>query len=444
MTFKMKGFPKHKGTKGFAKTEYVPQSVRFNKGKNLEPDPEDPNQWSAYSDADYISIGDSPSGDKAMDRLPGEGVVRKTKGRLTGSTQATDEYHEAYPGLKDEGAGYDQFNLGARNKQEQQDYDRYVKDLSKTIKNYRGDLPISGDLQMDDASFEAWKQSTNSTGPDSKLRKRFEDETTQALNIHNELKLAADEGYTPNMGMVGSKLDKLGIDFKEGDYKLNENKARLHADNAELRNISVANRKATDAKRRVEEHIEKYGGTAADYLRNKPHLKDDLQGIHSFGQVDVDTKSFFDDAMYADMSKKEKRKYDRQKKKEEQEKANIESDIQANLPADSEEFNIPEEPSIMGSEGGNESVDANVNETITSDNESKEKTYDPRDTNKDGIVDRKEKRAAMFADSATPQSAMTRKNPYEFGTDEYYDFKKTALSKKVGLTKRIFNIYDNK
>jgi hypothetical protein len=297
---------------------------------------------------------------------------------------------------------------------------------------------------MDDASFEAWKQSTNSTGPDSKLRKRFEDETTQALNIHNELKLAADEGYTPNMGMVGSKLDKLGIDFKEGDYKLNENKARLHADNAELRNISVANRKATDAKRRVEEHIEKYGGTAADYLRNKPHLKDDLQGIHSFGQVDVDTKSFFDDAMYADMSKKEKRKYDRQKKKEEQEKANIESDIQANLPADSEEFNIPEEPSIMGSEGGNESVDANVNETITSDNESKEKTYDPRDTNKDGIVDRKEKRAAMFADSATPQSAMTRKNPYEFGTDEYYDFKKTALSKKVGLTKRIFNIYDNK
>ena len=73
-----------------------------------------------------------------------------------------------------------------------------------------------------------------------------------------------------------------------------------------------------------------------------------------------------------------------------------------------------------------------------------EKEYDPRDTNKDGEVDRKEKRAAMFADSATPQSAMTRKNPYEFGTDEYYDFKKTALSKKLGLTKRIFNIYDNK
>ena len=35
-------------------------------------------------------------------------------------------------------------------------------------------------------------------------------------------------------------------------------------------------------------------------------------------------------------------------------------------------------------------------------------------------------------------------NPYEYGTDEYYDFKKQERSRKLGLTKRIFNIYDNK
>ena len=37
-----------------------------------------------------------------------------------------------------------------------------------------------------------------------------------------------------------------------------------------------------------------------------------------------------------------------------------------------------------------------------------------------------------------------RENPYEYGTDEYYDFKKQERSRKLGLTKRIFNIYDNK
>jgi len=140
--------------------------------------------------------------------------------------------------------------------------------------------------------------------------------------------------------------------------------------------------------------------------------------------------------MYEGMDKQEKKEYDAKKEKEKQEELQLKEDIQANLPADSEEFNIP-------SEGGNEFVDGNVNETITEDDENKEKDYDPRDTNKDGKVDRTEKRAAMFADAYDPQASAMSKKPV-FGTDEYYDFMKKKRTKEMGLTKRMFNIYDKK
>jgi hypothetical protein len=70
-----------------------------------------------------------------------------------------------------------------------------------------------------------------------------------------------------------------------------------------------------------------------------------------------------------------------------------------------------------------------------------EQSFDSRDTNQDGTVDRKEKRAAMFADSYDPQSSAMSKKPV-FGTDEYYDFMKKKRTKEMGLTKRMFNIYD--
>jgi hypothetical protein len=47
----------------------------------------------------------------------------------------------------------------------------------------------------------------------------------------------------------------------------------------------------------------------------------------------------------------------------------------------------------------------------------------------------------MFADSYDPQSSAMSKKPV-FGTDEYYDFMKKKRTKEMGLTKRMFNIYD--
>ena len=80
-----------------------------------------------------------------------------------------------------------------------------------------------------------------------------------------------------------------------------------------------------------------------------------------------------------------------------------------------------------------------------------EQSFDPRDTNKDGVVDKKEKRAAMFADAADPQSAMTKwsnknlenmakqtlmnadVNPFKFGSKEHEQYINNK-SRVKGLT----------
>jgi len=429
---------------------YVPQSQRVDVNRGPEyytggipnqsgyVSSDDPDQFrKLYSDQDYLSFtGDPDVMREEGQLLPGDSAKRYDKNKPAGPVMEAGEAHENYFGLKDESAGYDKFNLGRPNEQEKYENKRFGRDLQQNLAKYRGKLPISGDLKLDDESFENWKELTGHTGAESRLRELFEDETIQALNLDNELKLAADAGYKPN----DWTLKEHNIDMSEGRYKLNEARYQLNQDQKDLRHIAKANRSAANAMAKVEEHVAK-GGDAADYLSTRKHLRDDLQGIHSFGQVDVDTQGFFDNIMYEGMDKQEKKEYDAKKEKEKQEELQLEADIQANLPAGSEEFNIPTEVSITGSEGDNEFVDANVNETITSGDESKEETFDPRDTNKDGTVDRKEKRAAMFADAYDPQASAMSKKPV-FGTDEYYDFMKKKRTEEMGLTKRMFNIYD--
>ena len=90
-------------------------------------------------------------------------------------------------------------------------------------------------------------------------------------------------------------------------------------------------------------------------------------------------------------------------------------------------------------------------------NDVSEKTFDPRDTNKDGTVDRKEKRAAMFADSAAPQSSMAKwnnknlenmtkqtlmnadRNPYKFGSKEHEEYTNNKSRAKGLAIKQRYN-----
>ena len=477
--------------------------VKVEGGETVDSDPDfsDPNVWSKYySDMDHISLWPSPSGDPALDRLPGEGVKRSSKHKPAGSWLPADDFHENYPGVKDAGAGYDKYNLGRQTKQEQQDYDRFITDLSKDLSKYRGELPISGDLEMDNESFKNWIKLTGRTWEDPKLRERFEKETTQALNLHNELKLAADAGYKPY-----ANLERLGIDMSQGEYKLNEGKHRVHEENKELRQESLAYRKADNAKAQAENYVKKHGGTVADFLRNRPHLRDDLQGIHSFGQIDVDTQEFFDDAMYADMSKKERKEYDKQKEKEKQEQLQAESEIQANLPgagyedeiaeveaeiesmSDEDPWGLDSEEKEQEEEYVPQSLRKEEEEEVPVDDDDPpvddppvddpgEETFDPADTDvlttkptseikteeeideyipqsqRNEITEEEDTSASYVEDDSgeyVPQSqrGMTKNvnysgtNPFQYGTTPYYNWQKEKRSHVLGLKKRIHNIY---
>jgi len=83
--------------------------------------------------------------------------------------------------------------------------------------------------------------------------------------------------------------------------------------------------------------------------------------------------------------------------------------------------------------------------------ENEERPYDEADTNQDGIVDKAERRAAMFADAYDPQSSSMSKrvdynkpNPYQYGTPMYYQWKKDKISDRLGFKKRIYNIWQEK
>ena len=397
------------------------------------------------------------------ERGPGEDIERSSS---YGSARNTSEKHENYRGVKDRGAGYSDFTLGQQNEQEKQDEKRFNTDLNASIKNYKSKLPISGDLRMDDESFEAWKKSTGRTGANSTLRQQFENETTQALNIHNELKLAADAGYKPY------GVDRLGIDMSEGEYKLNEGKYKANQENYDLRQVSMANRKADDAMNDANEYVEKYGGTVADYFNARPNKRDDVQGIHSFGQVDVATQSFYDDALYDNMSKKEKKQHDKKKEEERQEKLQIESEIVANLPGDeTSDSSLMVDSGKEGDDTESENINAKafVDDNIVEGGEEEtggEEKFDPMDTNQDGYVDKWEKKdyaklqeqdqkgATVVEEDVTasnneeedggyvPQSQRGLTKKPVFGTDEYYSAMKKKRTEEMGLTKRMFNIYD--
>ena len=122
------------------------------------------------------------------------------------------------------------------------------------------------------------------------------------------------------------------------------------------------------------------------------------------------------------------------------------------------EEEIVEEPPVeeeVPAIGGDE------DENVIEETETKKEEFDPRDTNKDGEVDRFEmkaaKRAAMFADQADPQSAMTKwnnknlenmakqtlmnadVNPFKFGSKEHEEYTNNKSRAKGLAIKQRYN-----
>ena len=161
-------------------------------------------------------------------------------------------------------------------------------------------------------------------------------------------------------------------------------------------NMSNRERKKFD-KVRHKDNITMDKGRGVQLLEsylNPPQLKDTKDPVRPGEGMLVDATDKKDDAILADMDKMIA----------EQEQAPVKEET----PVKEE---IVEEPTVE-----EPTVEA-------------EQSFDPRDTNKDGVVDRKEKRAAMFADAADPQSAMTKailmnadSNPFKFGSKEHEQY----------------------
>ena len=299
------------------------------------------------------------------------------------------------------------------------------------------------------------------TGP---LQAMFDKKINEAINIYNDLKMSAEQGYGFNeeqlqdFGITG--MDEFGFNPNiqgGGDYvttqdldayapnpQLAENIERNQANLDEIKRQERAeqrfdfHRNALDRsirqgrmpgpstiKAMKETDPEYYASVVEPYLNmsnrerkkfdkvrhkdnitmdkgrgiqllesylNPPPLKDTKDPIRPGESMSVDATDKKDDAILADMDK---------------------------MIAGEEKPPVEEEVAIGGGE----------DENVVEETETKKEEFDPRDTNKDGVVDRKEKRAAMFADAADPQSAMTKailmnadSNPFKFGTKDHENF----------------------
>lgn len=328
------------------------------------------------------------------------------------------------------------------------------------------------------------------TGP---LQARFNKKINEAINIDNDLKMSAEQGYgfneeqlqdfgitgmdefgfNPNIQGGGDYVTTQGLDAYAPDptktTNIEKNEANLKevkrqeraeqkfnfAQNSFDRAIRQGNTLTEDSytvrtlketdpeyyanvvepylnmskrdqkkfnKLRHEENIVMDKGRGVKLLEsylNPPQLKDTKDPIRPGESMSVDATDKKDDAILADMDK---------------------------MIADEEKPPV-EEVAIGGGEG----------ENVVEETETKKQEFDPRDTNQDGVVDRKEKRAAMFADAATPQSAMTKwsnknlesmakqtlmnadVNPFKFGSKEHEEYTNNKSRAKGLAIKQRYN-----
>ncbi len=388
MAFKMKGFPKQKGTKGFY---YIPQSMR---DKGFQDD------GTYDSDFEYDRLGrpiNDPnealnvSKDIMEKRNPGYESTKINPGE---TTNVFGSLTTSVVSGKNKGDRYADYT-------EEQHADM-LEDAVKWFKSREKQFGVGNVDRSNMANSRFYDYLANYGGPESAggswLQQRMIDSAYG--RVDNEPHISKDKRM-----------------YEEGEWtKDKAPKLRTIQKNIRDQYMNIMNNSANP------DFVGGYSDSS-NFITKRDAMKlaKTLAPTESLTRHPEPIRNN-QSTLTAEEEKIEADKIDKQTERDVEELDRTQPIVE-----EKEEVKIPEEPSIMGSEGGGD-----------------EKEYDPRDTNKDGTVDRKEKRAAMFADSAAPQSAMTRKNPYEFGTDEYYDFKKTALSKKIGLTKRIFNIYDNK
>ena len=209
----------------------------------------------------------------------------------------------------------------------------------------------------------------------NKAKSEFNKAFDLAANLDNELKMSASKGYGFDSDLATDtvifgkgryiKPEDFGINLENQDrYKVNPQANFNRARNERMMTGLITEDKIQEAKN--------------DFLNSV----DENKSMQSSSRMNLKkyAPDYYNEFVkpFQEMSNRDYKKYVKAKKK------NPNLNIETYINPGRQEQDQPK---------------AQVEET-TAD---AEKSFDPRDTNKDGTVDRKEKRAAMFADDMPPQ-----------------------------------------
>ena len=154
--------------------------------------------------------------------------------------------------VRDEGAGYDQYDQGKKTDQERLDDARFTEYRKKLQKSNFG-LAINPDnIGYNKENFSKWSKNNKRKAGESKIeyQERFRDVTDEMANLENEAKYLASKGYKVTGKKFGDKIEESDI------YSADTREVGSRESNKELRRqANYAKRRASDLARykRLEE-----------------------------------------------------------------------------------------------------------------------------------------------------------------------------------------------
>jgi hypothetical protein len=376
--------------------------------------------------------------------------------------------------------------------------------LDKTAMDNDPDSETYGQ-NLYDLQFEKWSNKHGNeqrwNESDYDYKKRMETDVETVMNLDSDLKMAAEVGYhlDPNV------MEDYILDDVEAYQPTQKSEALkvAHIENEKLRKESLHTRKSDKALAEFNDLISE-GYTAGEAAQKIGAWKiDHILGLNNASnpyqaetESVIENSKIFRDALASDQVDYDKNRNWRKGKVINPSSKEWDEERWGPNPHDSSVWNADagmsnddfleqqqlkedearwaeEDQEIAEYDAETEAIDAEP-EIMDTEPEVTEQQFDPMDTNQDGYVDKWEKKdweklnkektdkpkdhieteekiEEEFSDPVEdipppppeepPVADFSGANPYEYGTDEFYQWKKDKRSHKLGLTKRIFNVW---
>ena len=344
-----------------------------------------------------------------------------------------------------------------------------------------------------DLQFEEW-----SSKPGNKKRhgendydhkKRMENEIETVMNLDNDLKMAAEVGYHLDPEIMDKHV--LNLTDRYAPTQKSEQLKIAHVENEALRREGKQSLKSNRAYEDFVNYMDE-GYTAAEAAERIGRTGiDRILGINPGGTYQGETETvlenskLFRDALAENQADYTKNKTWRKGLAINPASREWDEDRWGPNPHDSSQWNAEQgmshkdyeakqdvdyQASLIDKQDQEAAITDAETEMIDAEPKVTEQQFDPMDTNQDGYVDKWEKKdweklnkekadkpkdhvetekkieeefnpPPPIEEPPPPVADFSGPNPYEYGTDEHFQWKKDKRSHKLGLTKRIFNVW---